>query len=472
MYQINVYEIESAMSPENQLISICQREISDDTIQRATLHVLDWLGICLAARHTPQAAALERYAQIPTGHLVSAAMERAARDGAGAAFLLGGLGSVLEMDDLHNPSIMHAGNVIIPSALSCGLKAEADGRSVLAAIVRGYEAGLRIGTCAAEGGYRPVMNSVACGVFGSSMAASDVLALSGTTRRHAMAQAGMMASGLWQCRLEPGHAKQVANAHAARAGVEAAHLAVAGMTGPGAILSGPLGFLSAFYPDADPSTISRDVDSDWKLYEVSFKPYPACRHTHPAIDAALETADQMKAARLSIADIERISIQTYRAAIDFCDNAHPVTNHDARFSLQHTVAVALSSGAPKIDDFDQTRIRHGAVSSLRRIISVEENNGMTSAFPNELAASIRVELAGGPVEAHVNQALGEPANPMSTSDLIAKFHRNVAYAGIPEKHAEAMEAAVRDIGNKPNLRALTKTVAAALRTRGSTELAS
>ena len=118
-----------------------------------------------------------------------------------------------------------------------------------------------------------------------------------------------MASGIWQCRFEPTFSKQLATAQAARSGVLAADLAVAGFPGARAILTGPMGFFKNYYPGAD--TTQMTTPGDWALLEMSFKPFPACRHTHPAISAALALRDTAKAPN-------RIVIETYRAALDFC----------------------------------------------------------------------------------------------------------------------------------------------------------
>ena len=59
----------------------------------------------------------------------------------------------------------------------------------------------------------------------------------------ALGQAGMQASGIWQCRLEPTFSKQLATAQAARSGVVSARLAKTGFPGAKLILEGRTWFL-------------------------------------------------------------------------------------------------------------------------------------------------------------------------------------------------------------------------------------
>ena len=104
-----------------------------------------------------------------------------------------------------------------------------------------------------------------------------------------LAQSQAQAAGLWQVRLEPVMGKQLHTGHAAWAGLSAATLAQAGFTGPRHILEGPHGFYAAMCADARTDRLLAD-DGDWLIHSASFKPWPACRHTHAAIDAARKEA--------------------------------------------------------------------------------------------------------------------------------------------------------------------------------------
>ena len=203
------------------------------------------------------------------------------RSAAEAAFLNGSLGNIFEMDDVHRASILHAGDVVIPAALACAQEENTSPVRLLEAIVGGYEVALRIGTAAAADGYSAWYNSGTCGVFGAAYAAGHLLRLPGAQMIDALGQAGMMASGIWQCRLEPTYSKQLATAHAAQSGVIAARLAAAGFPGAKQILEGELGFFGTYYPLAEASTVLVNADGSWRIHDVSFKPWPACRHTHP-----------------------------------------------------------------------------------------------------------------------------------------------------------------------------------------------
>ena len=60
----------------------------------------------------------------------------------------GGLIHSLEFDDTHTASIVHGSSLVACVALAVAQEAGADGRSVLGALVRGWEAFIRIGLAA------------------------------------------------------------------------------------------------------------------------------------------------------------------------------------------------------------------------------------------------------------------------------------------------------------------------------------
>lgn len=432
--------------PEADLIRVCRRAVAPAVLSRARLNLLDWLGCILAARHTQVARAMARAQGVDEEDILRAAMSTQGRDAQGAALLLGTLGNVLEMDDLHRAAILHPGDTVAAAALAVALRRRCSGPDLLAALVRGYEAATRIGRVAASGGYTGFCNSSTCGVFGAAVAASDLRGADRDTMADALGQAGMMAAGIWQCRLEPSFSKQLATAHAARAGVLAAELAAAGFPAPRAILTGPLGFFHCYYPGADPAMLT--TPGDWALLETSFKPFPACRHTHPAISAALDL-------RVAGAAPRGVSIETYGAALDFCDAPHPATADAARFSLQHCVAVALTRGAPTISDFDRPARDAPEVIALRDRITLVVAPDLDAAFPRHYGARVRVTAADGTVtQASCPAAWGDPENPMSEADIIGKFRANAAHGRVAAADADRILQAVLGLPDAPDLSVL------------------
>ena len=96
--------------------------------------------------------------------------------------------------------------------------------------------------------------------------------------------AGSVTSGLWQMRHEISDAKQWHVVHAIKSASDACCYAWDGIIGPRFILEGPQGLYAATCDAPKPMEFLKR----WRIWDVSFKPWGACRHAHPAIDAALE----------------------------------------------------------------------------------------------------------------------------------------------------------------------------------------
>lgn len=441
-----------ALTTAQALVALCRRPKTDADRARAARHVLDWLGCIAAAGSSPAACAAARYLGV-SGLRQAASPDLPAED---AAFLSGALGNLLEMDDLHRASLLHVGDVVCPAALALALRRPVPPAMMLDAVISGYEAAIRIGIAASASGYAPWYNSATCGVFGAAMASADLLELSDAAAADALAQAGMGAAGLWQCRLDPGTGKQLATAHAARNGVAAAQLAEAGFTGPARIFEGEIGFFATYYPNADIARVTAPEPDGFKIYEVSFKPWPACRHTHSAIAAARA---------LPSGAPQAVTVATYGAAISFCDTPTPETAHDARFSLQHCVAVALLRGAPALADFEQAARSDPGIAELRSRVRLREDPEFTHAFPARMAARVEITDANG--QTHIAECLhapGDPEDPLSDADLRAKALHNLRHGGATPSAATDLISACQDLPEARDLAALRNAVHAALPT--------
>lgn len=394
------------------LLSVLDRPVQADDRRRAALHVLDWLGCALAGATTDIGQSIiamtgcHPFAHAGTG-----------REDDVAA--LGSLGSLLEMDDVHRGALLHPGPVIIPVVL--GL-APAD---PLAALVRGYEAMIRLGRAVGPAHYAMFHNTATCGGLGSAVAAGYALGLTPAQRVWAMGHALSLSGGMWQCRNEPVATKHLHVAEAARRGLNAARYAAAGLAGPRFALEGPQGFFAALAQDGDPARVVADAGAPWALHDVSFKPWPACRHAHPAIDAALILRNRLSGQRP-----DAVTVSTFADALVFCDRPAPATTGAARFSLQHAMAVVFQDGPPTLAAFEPDRL--SAYADLRARVTLSRDDALTAAYPAHFGARVTVTAGNRSMSADVADAWGDSENPMDEAAIIAKFRRLAEWADVPD----------------------------------------
>jgi len=424
------------------------RPVSQDMLDRATLHVLDWIGCAAVGAATPTAQAI----RTGTGLLqMDDPWQPLLHDGA--------VGNILEMDDIHRAALVHPGPVVIPAAFFTARRLKRSGRAFLEAVVRGYEAMIRLGEAVGPAHYRYWHPTATCGSVGAATAAFSLLqspdgtvaagpavpagpaGARATTLAHALGLALTRSAGLWQVRLESNMAKAWHNAHAAQTGVQAAMLACGGVTAPTRMLEGEKGFFAALCPDARPEALLADPDGPWKIVETSFKPWPSCRHTHPAIDAALQL-------RGHITDIRQVRIRTYSDAVDFCDNPAPQDEQQARFSLQHAVAVALLHGEPAFAHFSPASLADGDIVALRRKVDVFASSDVSARYPAHFGADLEIESADGKMLRHATlDAQGDPERPLAATAIERKARDCMAQAGWTAEAIDESVSRLKDIAD-------------------------
>ncbi len=447
------------------LVNRLREPVECASLERAQLHVLDWLACAGLGVKSPSASGFVN--QILTdrenqtsGKCKTVSAPRAASanertDGRtnwwNALQINAACGNMLEMDDLDRASILHPGPVIVPAAIAVAEQVGADGRELLQAIVRGYEATIRIGRALGTPHYAFFHNTSTCGAFGAAAAAADLLRLNAEQTVWALANAGSRTGGLWQMRHEIGETKSLHNVQAAQCGVQAAMLAAQGVRGPVSLLEGPQGLFAAMAPSSLAGNVVAELDRDWLIHEVSFKPWPACRHAHSTIDAALAVRAKISDWRL----VDSVIIRTYKSAIDFCDQPNPDTTLQGKFSLQHCAAVALIDGAPQFAHFEAAALQQEDVVSMRKRVRVEESAELTSAFPQHYGAYLRVTMQDGTSYEHLQRdAKGDSECPLSAREIETKAKTLLQSAGI--ENAPEMIAATLTLTGVTSLHTWTE----------------
>ena len=422
------------------LLASARRPVDGRTRRRAVLHWLDWIGCVAAGAASPVGRVLRSLGASPAAAGSAPAVPSLlgpAPDEWTATLLDAGPANVEEMDDMHRQAILHPGPVVIP-ALAGLARGGLPRRMVLDALVRGYEMTIRVGRGLGPRHYAHWHNTATAGAFGAAAACADAMQLPPEAAAWALGNAGTQAAGLWQVRLEPVMSKQLHTAHAAWAGRSAARLAAAGFTGPLRILEGERGFFAAMCTDGDLAAVTR-ADADWLIHETSFKPWPACRHTHAAIDCVLALREQAGGQPLRL---QQARVESFRDAITICDNPRPTSRTEAKFSLQYAVAAAAAWGPLKPGHFDADGFEQPDLLNTAARVSLHAADDFTRAYPDHYGARVTLVLDDGRTVSHtVRDSLGDPQRPLSEAALLDKARALMAYGGVPDARAGAVLAA-------------------------------
>lgn len=417
------------------LAQLLARPVAEADRRRAMRHLAYWTGA------SARAAAAELGE--PLWQAASLGLPIAAPSDIAHFTFEASLGSLDELDDTHRAALVHPGPVVIPvvrhlaRVLGAAGAWDVQGADMADAIVRGYEAAIRVGLAVGPAHYVHWHTTATCGGIGAAAAASAMLGLEVDATAHALSLAATRASGLWQIRLEPCDGKPWHTSQAGQVGLAAAAMARAGLRGPAHAFEGEKGFFAVMCPDGGPDRLLAEPTTAWKIHETSFKPWPACRHAHPSIAAALTLRDQIadqedknvagstlvapasSALSGNMTDtIVSLLVETYPDAIAFCNTPSPADRQQARFSLQHAVAAALCWGDPGFDAFEHVARQDPVCAALRARIQVTTAPDITQAYPAHFGARVTVTLSDGSTRvAHAPDAPGDPECPMEDARL-------------------------------------------------------
>jgi 2-methylcitrate dehydratase PrpD len=408
-------------------------------VEDARRALLDWLGSTLAGSLEPPARMAQQFVA-SLGVSDQATVFSGRRSSAPGAALANGVAShILEFDDIHKTSTVHAAAPVISAALAVAEREHVDGRAFLLAVTLGYDAALRVGEAVNPSHYRYWHPTGTAATFGAAAAAGSLMQLSPAQMLDALGSAGTQAAGLWEFNADGAMSKHLHPGKAAFNGVLSADLARIGFTGATRILEGERGFFRAMSGSYDETRVTDRLGERWKIAENCYKLHSCCGHTHTAIDVALDLALWS-----GPGGPPHILIETYGPGYEIVKELAPRTPYQAKFSIAYCVAVALLDGRVGLDQFSPERLHDPAIAALLERTQVVVADDLTAKYP--AAWPTRVTLTpsnGATLTGSSDYPRGNPENPVSTAQLEDKFRTLVTPrfgAATAERAIEAVQS--------------------------------
>jgi 2-methylcitrate dehydratase PrpD len=426
-------------------------------VASACLRTLDTIGIALAAS-TGETAPAILGALDGWGAAGDCTVIGAKRTAAAPLAILanGTLAHSLDFDDTHAASITHASAVVVPVALAVAEAEGADGHTLIAAMVAGYETITRLGM-AASGAFhaRGWHATGVCGPFAAALVAGRIERLDPARLTAALGIAGSFASGVLEYLADGSWVKRVHAGWAGHAGAIAAALARGGFTGPESVLEGRFGLYRTFL-DAEPDMAPfATLGRQWETPGIGFKPYPCCHYNHAYLDCVLELR---QAHALVPDDVESVECRVPAGQVPIvCEprpgKVRPRSTYDAQFSLPYSVASALLDGHVGLDTYTIDRLEEPRRLALAARVSHVVDPGST--FPHGFPGWIRVRLRDGRMlEARTPDGRGSLARPLPPEAIVEKFRDNAGRA-LPAARVREIESVVLGLDAAADTHALT-----------------
>lgn len=425
-----------------------QEDCDESVLHAVERLVLDTLGCALGATEAAPVKATRAWARMmrgePPAHLIGT---RETSSVLGATLVNCTAARHLDMNDCDWSRDPGHPSDNIAACLAVAEACAADVPAFLKAVLVAYEVQMRSTEFTKVSFFKKTgWDHTTFVTLATAAAAGTLLGLDALRMAHALAIAGSFPV-VGQLRVGQISSMKAASAGlAASRGVEAAYLALHGVTGPLEIFEGKRGMSSIMLGECDWDVLTSPI-SQWRLPRTCFKRYPAAYIIHSSIDATLALRREHSLVP------ERISEVTV-AGFDWLieDMVHGMGGKsrydiDARetadHSLPYCVAVSLVDGEYTLAQLAQPRWTTPEVKAMLAKVKCVHDPALDGGFPANRPTRITVKTTDGAIfEKQVAFPKGDPRNPLSDEELGAKFTRLSAGVLSPQRQAHAIDVAL------------------------------
>jgi 2-methylcitrate dehydratase len=409
--------------------------------------LLDSVGCALAAVPNDDMQAMFRFTEklggtpeatvIGTGHRTNAP---------NAALMNCLLTRALDYNDIYWKNDPSHPSDIIGAALAAAEANGKTGRDALAAIIIAYELEMR--WChAAEPGVREVgWHHATLTQFVSPLVAGKLYDL---TLDQLVAAVGISGSSHFTLGgVVAGHLtnmKNTADPLASQAGVFAALMAREGYSGPVEVIEGKEGLIEVLRNVTwHTDELLKGLGEEFLITQCGYKAFSTEALTHQPISAALNLC---RAHGLAAEDVAAVRVETTTRGADILSDAskyQPTTKETADHSLPYVIAAAIADGYVLPKSFTDEKLRDPRIWALLPKIKVVADPEIDALFPKVKRARVTITTQQGASHtAQTDIAKGDPADPLSDDEIVAKFRAN-ADGVVPEDRQHAIIAATWD----------------------------
>jgi 2-methylcitrate dehydratase PrpD len=419
----------------------------DEDLNRARECLFDYLGVVIAGSRDLKLQHLELLKRLSADHGDFHVIGLSVKTNLLTAALLNGMSAhYLELDDGHRYGMVHPGATVISALLPLAFSIGARDEVILRAIIVGYEAAIVLSKAVQPSmKHRGYHATGTCGAVGAAMGASFLLDQTEKNMQTTLCVAATQAAGLLQVIRDGSNLKPFNAGQAALHGVLAATIGCIGYEGPLDVLGGEQGLLNVLSDAPKLETLNEVGRQPPAINGIYVKPYAACRHCHPAIEAALALRNHAKFNVNSIASIE---VQTYSLAVMLHDHNNVQNSSDARMSTPYGVASAIYFGAADIEQFEPEAMNDLNLLDLISKVRVIEDPEFTAQVPKERAARVLIYTnQGEKLEHTIKLPRGEPETKLIYTERLNKFIKLTTYADLSSQRIDAIIDCVAHAGS-------------------------
>lgn len=353
---------------------------------------------------------------------------------ANSALLNGICAHAIELDDGHRFGMLHLEAPIFSALMAVVEEENVRREDFEKGVIIGYETAIRLASAVQPGhklkGYHATGT---CGTIGVAMGIAAMLHFDKEQSKSAFSAACTSAAGLLEMIEGDSQMKPYNVGRAAMDGVIAAYIGKARFKAPEDALGGKRGFLKVMTDEPRLEYLTVFSGDKYMIEGIYQKPYAACRHCHPSIEAALHIRQQ---SGFDVNAVESIQVDTYKLAVGGHDHTDIIGVNSAKMSIPYSLAVALCTGKAGLDEYTENIISKNEILAITEKVRVKDVDELTELCPQKRVAIVTVKTSNGDYCERVDYPKGEPENPLSREELEDKFRGLAMYGGLTEQECE------------------------------------
>jgi len=346
-----------------------------------------------------------------------------------ACWVNASLAQVLDFDDtyeINSLGVSHPGPAVVPAAVACCEKAGSGGEELLRAVILGYEVAIRVAE-AIEPRKDEFWGFANTQIMGAVTAASLLFELD---RDQFVNAVGLAAASspvpntnmMWSITKRPMSWIKDAVGCAAMTGVMSALMAKQGFRGTRQGLDEVDGYyLLCGSMSYNEKKITQGLGRQYRLQELSFKPYPTCRFMQSTLDSLSIILNEH---HLSKDDIECIEVFVTPFLAEAFSVYEPSSMIDAQFSLPYAIAQIMCGRVPSPAWYRGECMNDpNTIENARKVRLIPDREvERLRVEKSVLSPKVRVRTKKGlEYEKQEYCAKGHPTKPFEKEDFITKF---------------------------------------------------
>jgi 2-methylcitrate dehydratase PrpD len=235
---------------------------------------------------------------------------------------------------------------------------------------------------------------------------------------------------------------------AASNGMVAALLAAKDFTSSEGMIEAKRGWANTISTKQDYREITEGLGQRYETALNTYKPFACGIVIHPAIDAAIQLRNENK---LTPDMVESVAMRVHPLVIELTGKKTPQSGLEGKFSVYHSVAIAIIDGAAGEQQYSDRAVRDVKTTTLRDKVEATIDPTIK---PEQIDMTITLK-DGRKLHKFIKNAIGSVEVPMTDKQLEAKL-TNLADGILSVTQTRALIDACWNVEQLPNAASIAK----------------